>query len=144
MKNAAILTIKSQKIYIFKKRSLFLLGPIIICKFLIFFAFLMRHWRTIFGSKLAILPKKLLFFSFSATLQSYKKTKNADIKNLQIQIFLNALKNISTKNWTNLIKSEGSLGFFVRNLVIFRGPKIPHVLYRNPGRGRKVPSRHRP
>ena len=66
------------------------------------------------------------------------------MENLRIQIFLNDLKNISIKNWTNLIKSEGSLWFFVRNLVIFWGPKIPYVLYRNPDRGRKVPLRHRP
>ena len=78
-------------------------------------------------------------------LQCLIKMQKMQISKIcQKEIILYTLKNISTKNWTNLIKSEGSLGFFVRNLVIFWDPKIPYVLYRNLGRGRKVPSRHRP
>ena len=74
-----------------------------------------------------------------AILRSHKKTKKQNIKNLTDQTFLNIIRNIYTKNWTNrtnieeedatLLRSWGTrfFGSLVEKKVLFT-PKSTHYL----------------
>ena len=79
-----------------------------------------------------IFAKKRHFLALGASLKPYKRTKNQNIKNLTDQKFLNIIRNIYTKNWTNrtnieeedttLLRSWGTHFFLSRKIGPKTGP----------------------